>query len=63
MSELHSELSPSLKLPLSQLLEFDTTTRESNLELIENIRQYLSNLGITSTLVFNDKRTKANLYA
>ena len=63
MSDLPSMLSTSLRSQLSQLLAFDTTSRESNLELIESIRVYLDELGISSTLVFNDERTKANLFA
>lgn len=48
---------------LSQLLSFDTTSRESNLELIHFIKTYLEELGVSSTLIFNEERTKANLLA
>ncbi|MFP8968453.1 acetylornithine deacetylase [Pokkaliibacter sp. CJK22405] len=53
----------SLRAMLNQLLSFDTTSRESNIELIHAIRDHLERLGIESTLIFNDEHTKANLYA
>ncbi|MEL0658638.1 acetylornithine deacetylase [Psychromonas arctica] len=64
MSDSHLiTLSESVKHWLTQLLAFDTTSRESNLALIETIKEYLETLGIESTLIFNNERTKANLYA
>ncbi|MEK9725312.1 MAG: acetylornithine deacetylase [Rhodospirillaceae bacterium] len=48
---------------IERLIAFDTTSRESNLELIAFIQDYLSGLGIDSQLVHNAERTKANLYA
>ncbi|MEM5530737.1 acetylornithine deacetylase [Gammaproteobacteria bacterium AS21] len=57
-----SNLSKTIEL-LSQLIAFDTTSRHSNLPLIEFIEQYLADLGITSTLVFNEEKSKANLIA
>ncbi|MBD9482532.1 acetylornithine deacetylase [Pseudomonas sp. PDM14] len=48
---------------LEQLIAFDTTSRESNLALIEFIRAYLADLGVASELLFNAERTKANLHA
>lgn len=59
----NATLSTSHRSLLSQLLSFDTTSRESNLALIEWIQHYLSQFGIKSTLVFNEEHTKANLYA
>ncbi|MCB5162246.1 acetylornithine deacetylase [Marinomonas algarum] len=59
----NTTLSTPLRSLLSQLLSLDTTSRESNLALIELIQDYLGQLGLESTLVFNDERTKANLYA
>ncbi|MFM2483525.1 acetylornithine deacetylase [Celerinatantimonas yamalensis] len=56
-------LSCELRAHLSQLLAFDTTSRESNLALIDAIADYLAKLGIESTQIYNDERTKANLYA
>lgn len=54
--------SESLEM-ISKLIAFDTTSRESNMELIGYIRDYLSGLGIDSTLVPNEDNSKASLYA
>jgi acetylornithine deacetylase len=48
---------------LEQIVAFDTTSRESNLQLIAHIKSYLDNLGIESRLTHNDDKTKANLWA
>ena len=48
---------------LTTLIGFDTTSRNSNLELIEWVSAYLGDLGVDTTLVHNDEGTKANLYA
>ncbi len=48
---------------LSHLIAFDTVSRESNLALIEFVRDYLAGLGIDSELIYSDDRRKANLYA
>ncbi len=48
---------------IRDLVGFDTTSRNSNLELIGYIRDYLGRLGIESTLVFDDTGQKASLYA
>lgn len=48
---------------LERLVAFDTTSRESNLALIEYVRDYLDGHGVASTLIHNEARTKANLYA
>lgn len=48
---------------LSRLLSFDTTSRQSNLALIEWVSGWLASHGIDSTLTFNDEGSKANLYA
>ena len=48
---------------LERLIAFDTTSRNSNLALIEFVEDYLSQLGITSERVSNSDGTKANLYA
>jgi acetylornithine deacetylase len=45
------------------LVGFDTTSRESNLALIDWVRAYLTQYGISSTLTFDDDRRKANLFA
>ena len=48
---------------IEELIGFDTTSRNSNLELIEYIRGYLDDYGIASELVFDSDRRKANLFA
>ena len=48
---------------LQTLVGFDTTSRESNLRLIAFVRDYLASHGVASELIYNDARTKANLFA
>ncbi len=48
---------------IQDLVAFDTTSRNSNLELIEFIKGYLEDYGISSELVFDADRRKANLFA
>lgn len=48
---------------IKRLVAFDTTSRNSNLELIDFVAAYLGDHGVASRLVFNDDKTKANLYA
>jgi acetylornithine deacetylase len=48
---------------LRTLVAFDTTSRESNLALIDWVREYLAASGVASTLTFDDERRKANLFA
>jgi acetylornithine deacetylase len=48
---------------LKRLVAFDTTSRNSNLELIRHIQDYLGGHGVQSTLVPNAEGTKANLFA
>jgi acetylornithine deacetylase len=45
------------------LVGYDTTSRDSNLALIDWIRGYLERHGFTATLTFDDDRRKANLFA
>jgi acetylornithine deacetylase len=45
------------------LVGFDTTSRDSNLALIDWVDGYLKSHGVESTLTFNDDRRKANLFA
>ncbi len=54
---------PSSVDMLKRLVAFDTTSRNSNLELIHYIRDYLADAGVESTLVPNAEGTKANLFA
>lgn len=48
---------------LTQLVGFDTTSRNSNLALIETVRDWLKGQGVDAWLVHNAERTKANLFA
>lgn len=48
---------------LEKLVAFDTTSRESNLALIDFVWRYLTDLGVSCELIHNDERSKANLYA
>jgi acetylornithine deacetylase len=48
---------------IERLIAFDTTSRNSNLALMEFVGDYLRDLGVESELVHNDEGTKANLYA
>lgn len=48
---------------LKRLVAFDTTSRNSNLELMTFVAEYLRDLGVESELVHNEEGTKANLYA
>lgn len=55
-------MSNSLDL-LKTLVAFDTTSRESNLHLIEFVRDYLERFDVPCELLYNDERSKANLFA
>ena len=57
-----SHIESTLEL-LKTLVAFDTTSRESNLSLIEFVRDHLSALGIASRLSYDAQRKKANLFA
>ncbi|MGO4313593.1 acetylornithine deacetylase [Pseudomonas sp. KB_15] len=57
MSELRS------RAMLARLIGFATVSRDSNLELIEFVRDYLHELGVDCELIYNAERTKANLLA
>ena len=48
---------------LDKLVSFKTVSLDSNLEMIKFIQDYLNSYGIDSHLVFNNLKTKANLYA
>ncbi|WP_434604796.1 acetylornithine deacetylase [Pseudomonas sp. Z4-7] len=57
MSELRS------RALLAELVGFATVSRDSNLALIEFVGNYLQGLGVSSELIYNAERTKANLLA
>jgi len=48
---------------IKKFISFDTTSRNSNLDLIKFIEDYLTSHGIESTLIYNEGEGKANLYA
>lgn len=48
---------------IKKLCGFDTTSRNSNLELIAYVQQYLEDRGVSSTLVHDETGKKANLFA
>ena len=48
---------------IKKLVSFDTTSRVSNLELIDFVADYLSALGVESNLIHDESGEKANLYA
>ena len=47
---------------LTRLIAFDTVSRHSNLALIEEVKAYCEQLGLTVDLTFNDAKNKANLF-
>ncbi|MDD1136633.1 acetylornithine deacetylase [Pseudomonas sp. TNT2022 ID233] len=48
---------------LKTLVGFDTTSRESNLQLIDFVRSYLESFDVPCELIYNEERSKANLFA
>jgi len=48
---------------LHDLIAFDTTSRESNLEFIEYVEAYLDKIGVEYMRVYDDEKRKSNLYA
>ncbi|HHG8775411.1 TPA: acetylornithine deacetylase [Raoultella planticola] len=48
---------------LATLLAFDTTSRESNLQMIDYINRLLGGFGIETRLFYDEEGKKANLYA
>lgn len=57
-----SPIAPTLEV-LERLIAFDTTSRNSNLALIEWVENYLAGRGIASRRVANADGSKANLHA
>lgn len=56
-----SDLQPQIDW-IARLVRHDTTSRHSNLGLIEDVESYLAEHGVASTRVSNEDGTKANLY-
>lgn len=62
MNKAHETSTVTSRKLLAQLLAFDTTSRESNLALIDFVWRYLTDLGVSCELIHNPERSKANLY-
>lgn len=54
---------PATREMLERLIGFDTTSRESNLGLIEWVRDWLKGHGVASRLTYDATGKKANLFA
>lgn len=54
---------PSSRALLERLIGFATVSRDSNLQLIAFVRDYLAGFGVDSELFHNAEGTKANLFA
>lgn len=54
---------PRSRALLASLVGFATVSRDSNLALIEFVRDYLQGLGVDCELIYNAERSKANLLA
>jgi acetylornithine deacetylase len=48
---------------IDRLIALPTVSRDSNLGLIETVRDYLAGLGVRSQLIYDASRSKANLFA
>ena len=51
-------VSAEVRAMIERLIGFDTTSRNSNLDLIHDVRDYLKDLGVESHLTFDDDRRK-----
>ncbi|HEY6334355.1 MAG TPA: acetylornithine deacetylase [Alphaproteobacteria bacterium] len=58
-----TEPAPKSREWIERLIAFPTVSRDSNLALIECVRDYLTGLGVESLLVHDESGKKANLYA
>ena len=63
MTTLPASLQPACLDWVETLVRLDTTSRESNLGLIEVVRDHLLSKGVTSTLTYDRSGKKANLFA
>ena len=58
-----TDLAANSRELIEKLISFDTTSRESNLALIDFVRDYLAGHGVEARIIRDDKEPKANLYA
>lgn len=63
MGEQATRIAERGKQLLADLVGFDTVSHRSNLDLIAYIESYFKELGVATERVYNDERTKANLFA
>ncbi len=56
-------MTDSARAILERLVAFPTVSRDSNLDLVAWVEDYLAGHGVASTRVWNAERTKASLYA
>lgn len=63
MPSHEAPLSPALLAMIERLIAFPTVSRDSNLGLIEWVRDYLAGHGVKTRLTYDASRTKANLFA
>ena len=56
-------MKPQSLAMITKLVGFDTVSRNSNLELIHYVKDYLAEHGVDSHLVASPKGDKANLFA
>jgi acetylornithine deacetylase len=56
-------VTPAVLETVSRLVAFDSTSRKSNLEIIDYLKDCLTGLGAECRLTHNDDGKKANLYA
>ncbi len=56
-------LSPGARAMVEHLIGFQTVSRDSNLGLIEWVRDYLARFGANTRLTYDGSRRKANLFA
>jgi acetylornithine deacetylase len=61
MSVTATQMDATLEV-LERLIQFDTVSAKSNLPLLEHVQSFLNDHDISSQLVFNAERNKANLY-
>jgi acetylornithine deacetylase len=61
--EVHLPIKTETWGMIQRLIGFDTTSRESNLGLIEWVRDWLKGYGLESRLTYDPSGTKANLFA
>jgi acetylornithine deacetylase len=62
-AEQSAPLSPQARSMVERLIGFPTVSRDSNLGLIEWVRDYLAQLGARTRLTYDGSKKKANLFA